>query len=65
MSAPILVYPDPDREYLLETDTSKLGLGAMLLQKQADGKYHPVAFRSRALHGAESNYHSTKLGQGQ
>ena len=33
----------------------------MLFQKQSDGRYHPVAFRSRALHGAEVNYHSTKL----
>ena len=33
----------------------------MLSQKQSDGKYHPVAFGSRALHGAEVNYHSTKL----
>ena len=61
MSAPILAYPNPDKEYLLEMDASKLGLGAVLLQKQADGKYHPVAFGSQALHGAESNYHSTKL----
>ena len=37
MSAPALAYLDPDREYLLETDTSKLGLGAVLSQKQADG----------------------------
>ena len=61
MSAPMLAYPNPDKEYLLEMDASKLGLGAILSQKQADGKYHPVAFRSRALHGAELNYHSTKL----
>ena len=46
MSAPVLAYPDPDREYLLEMDASKLGLGAVLSQKQADGKYHPVAFGS-------------------
>ena len=61
MSAPVLAYPDPNREYLLETDASKLGLGAVLSQKQSDRKYHPVAFGSRALHGAEVNYHSTKL----
>ena len=46
MSAPVLAYPDPDKEYLLETDASKLGLGAVLSQKQADGRYHPVAFGS-------------------
>ena len=61
MSAPVLAYPDPSKEYLLEMDASKLGLGAMLSQKQYDGRYHPVAFRSRVLHGAEVNYHSTKL----
>ena len=46
---------------MLETDALRLGLGAMLSQKQSDGKYHPVGFGSRALHGAEVNYHSTKL----
>ena len=61
MNAPVLAYPDPNREYLLEMDASKLGLGAVLSQKQSDRKYHPVAFGSRALHGVEANYHSTKL----
>ena len=61
MSAPVLAYPDPNKEYLLETDASELGLGAVLSQKQASGRYHPVAFGSRALHGAEVNYHSTQL----
>ena len=61
MSALVLAYPDPSKEYLLETDASKLGLGAVLSHKQSDGRYHPIAFGSRALHGAEVNYHSTKL----
>ena len=61
MSAPVLAYPDPNKEYLLKMDASKLGLRAVLSQKQSDGRYHPVAFKSRALHGAEINYHSTKL----
>ena len=61
MSAPVLAYPDPNSEYLLKMDALRLGLGAMLSQKQSDGKYHPVAFGSRALHGVEANYHSTKL----
>ena len=61
MSAPVLAYPDPNKEYLLKTDALKLGLGAVLSQKQADRRYHPIAFGSRALHGAEINYHSMKL----
>ena len=61
MSIPVLAYPDPNKVYLLKTDASKLGLGAVLSQKQTDGRYNPVVFSSRALHGAEVNYHSTKL----
>ena len=61
MSALVLAYSDPSKEYLLETDASKLGLGAVLSQKQSDRRYHPVAFGSMALHGVEVNYHSTKL----
>ena len=61
MRAPFLAYPDPSKEYLLKMDASKLGLKAVLSQKQSNGRYHPVAFRSRALHDAEVNYHSTEL----
>ena len=61
MSAPVLAYPDPNREYLLKTDALKLGLGAVSSQKQSNERYHPVAFGSRALHGVEVNYHSMKL----
>ena len=41
MSVPVLAYPDPSREYLLETDALKLRLGVVLSQKQSDGRYHP------------------------
>ena len=60
-STPVLAYPDPNKEYLLETDASNLGLGAVLSPKQSHRRYHPMAFRSRALHGVEVNYHSTKI----
>ena len=42
----VLAYPDPNKEYLLETNASKLGLGVVLSQKQLDARYHPVAFGS-------------------
>ena len=60
-SSPILVFPDFDKPFLLETDTSKEGLGAMLSQKQGDGCYHPVIFGSHYLTPSEKNYHSSKL----
>ena len=58
---PVLVFPDFDKPFLLETDASKEGLGAVLSQKQSDGWYHPVAFGSHSLTPVEKNYHSTKL----
>ena len=60
-SVPVLVFPDFDKPFLLETDASKEGLGAMLSQKQSDGCYHPVTFGSHLLTLSEKNYHSTKL----
>ena len=60
-STPILVFSDFDKPFLLETDASKEGLGALLSQKQSDGHYHPVAFGSHSLTPSEKNYHSSKL----
>ena len=60
-SAPILVFPDFDKPFLLETDASKEGLGAVLSQKQSNGHYHPVGFGSCSLTPSEKTYHSSKL----
>ena len=60
-SALVLVFPDFDNPFLLETDVSKEGLGAVLSQKQDDGCYHPIAFGSRTLTPSKQNYHSSKL----
>ena len=61
MSTPILAFADYTKGFLLKTDTSKEGLGAVLSQKQADRQYHLVAYGSQALTAHEKNYHSTKL----
>ena len=39
-STPVLVFPNFEKPFLLETDASKEGLGAVLSQKQSDGRYH-------------------------
>ena len=60
-SAPILVFPNFNKPFLLEMDASKEGLGVVFSQKQSDGWYHPNAFGSRSLTLSEKNYHSSKL----
>ena len=61
MTVPVLAFADFEKEFQLETDTSSEGLGAVLSQKQPDGKWHPVTFGSRELKGREAKYHSSKL----
>ena len=61
ITAPVLAFADFNQPFLLETDASGDGLGAVLSQKLEDNKFHPVAYASRGLKGSESNYHSSKL----
>ena len=53
MSSPILAFADYTKDFLLETDTSKEGLGAVLSQKQADGHFYLVAYGSQATHSPQ------------
>ena len=61
-SAPILCYPDFAKPFVLETDASGSGLGAVLVQQQDDGTVKPVAYASRSLHAHENNYGITDVG---
>ena len=61
MNSPVLAFADYTKDFLLKTDTSKERLGAVLSQKQEDGRFHWVAYGSRALTTHEKNCHSTKL----
>ena len=56
-SAPILIFADPTRQFIVEVDASDTGVGAVLSQRSAeDHKVHPCAFFSRKLDPAERNY---------
>lgn len=56
INPPVLVYPDFEKEFILTTDASGLGLGAVLSQIR-DGQDRPIAFASRALSDVEKRRH--------
>ena len=61
VTSPLLAYPTANQAFMLETDASNAGLGAVLSQIQSDGKEHPVAYASRALSPQETRYAITEL----
>ena len=52
---PVLRLPDPTKEWVLRTDASDDGIGAVLMQEH-EGKLFPVSYASKKLSRAERNY---------
>ena len=63
LSCFVALYPQfgPDEEFVLETDASLNGLGAVLGQRQDDDHVHPVAYAFRSLQPHEKNYAITEF----
>ena len=60
LKAHVLAFADFIKPFLLETNVSKLGLGAVLPQKQTDDHYHPVAYMSQSVNVHKCSYQLTK-----
>ena len=58
--SPLLHMPMVGLGYVLTTDASTVGYGAMLEQK-VDGKLRPIAFVSKCTSSAERNYSASDL----
>ena len=53
---PVLVTPDLDKEFRVETDASNYATGGVLLMKCSDKMWRPVAFISKSLSDIERSY---------
>lgn len=61
ITPPVLAIFDRSRETELHTDASAVGFGAVLMQRQGDGKMHPVYYYSKATSANEARCHSYEL----
>src|SRR5258708_32028670 len=55
-SAPMLTFPSRSSLFHLECDASNFATGAILLQQQEDGLFHPIGFMSKSFSDMEQNY---------
>lgn len=60
VEAPILTCPDFQRPFIIQTDASAVGLGAVLSQEFPEGE-KAIAYASRALNSCERKYSATEL----
>ena len=60
VSAPILIFLDWMKVFHVHVDASGISLGAVLTHLRDGDIYHPAAFSSLKLSGAEHNYSTTE-----
>ena len=60
ITSPVLCFPDMKRDFILDTDASFDTIGAVLAQKDDQGKERVVAYGSRSMNSHEKGYCVTR-----
>ena len=60
ISTPVLANPDHNKPFILDTDASDIGIGAILSQADDSGRERVVAYASRVLTKSERCYCVTR-----
>ena len=60
VTAPILVFPDWNKEFHVHVDASSIDLGIVLAQLGEGNIDHRISFASRKLSTAKKNYTTTE-----
>ncbi len=60
VSSPVLAFPETDGDYILYTDASNIGVGAVLAQEDGEGRERVISYASKALSGSEKNWTTTE-----
>jgi len=58
-STPVLILPNPEKQFIMETDASHFALGCVLSQYDEEHKLHPIGYYSRSFTKPERNYSIT------
>ena len=60
MSSPVLAFPEPNGDYILYTDASDVGVGAVLVHEDEGGEERVISYASKAFSGSEKNWTTTE-----
>jgi len=53
---PVLLIPDPTKQFVVESDASKWATGAVLRQQDMNGDWHPCGYISHTFDATQRNY---------
>ena len=56
INEPVLVHPDPQKDFELEVNASNYATGAILFQRDKKGKIWLIGYHSKTFSDAERNY---------